>query len=254
MRHLTLVELLVVGSILVILMALLVPVLRKSLVQARLAECASQLKQMYMATIFYCEDHNMDYPAGTGTFGWKCPRYYSGGSQTGPGWYYYAGPGLLWNRGYLDDKEVLIDPGWMNDSDSTCVSYMGKNNWTYFLPADPEKRHAKNWSTGTYVYLANTWTPGKPVRRMGMPMHPEITAVSMCRQAGFTSFGTGCHDKEWMNCLYEDGHLRLFGGIAKHLAENYTTHPAWCSDAGNDWFYITYSSQWWLWTAVEDKD
>ncbi|MFW6038943.1 MAG: type II secretion system protein [bacterium] len=60
----TLVELLVVVSIIALLVALLLPALKAAREQARRVSCASNLRQIHLGVELYAEDHDGWYPAG----------------------------------------------------------------------------------------------------------------------------------------------------------------------------------------------
>jgi prepilin-type N-terminal cleavage/methylation domain-containing protein len=63
----TLIELLVVIAVIALLLAIVVPVLRKVKAQARKAVCSSQLHQWGVALIAYGGDHNSRLPKTPGT-------------------------------------------------------------------------------------------------------------------------------------------------------------------------------------------
>jgi len=72
----TLIELLVVIAIIAILAAILFPVFATAREKARQTACASNLKQLALATIQYCQDFDENMPCGGGV----------GGPMTGGGW------------------------------------------------------------------------------------------------------------------------------------------------------------------------
>lgn len=59
----TLIELLVVISIIALLIAILLPALSKARESAQGIQCASNIRQAFMAMTYYCDDHNGLYPA-----------------------------------------------------------------------------------------------------------------------------------------------------------------------------------------------
>lgn len=106
----TLIELLVVIAIISILAAILFPVFATAREKARQTACASNLKQIGIATLQYIQDYDELYPSGT-FFGVQ-----------------YADHGCGWTRQmypYIKSKQVLVCP---NDGKGSRLSYVGNAN------------------------------------------------------------------------------------------------------------------------------
>ncbi len=70
----TLVELLVVITILAILMSLFLPALRKTIYKTRTAACVNKLKGIGAGVMMYCDDNNDVYPTDTECYHFNCDR------------------------------------------------------------------------------------------------------------------------------------------------------------------------------------
>jgi prepilin-type N-terminal cleavage/methylation domain-containing protein len=81
-RGFTLVELLVVIAIISILAGMLLPVLENAVESAHKISCMNNLKQIYLATSFYAQDHNQYIPDSSRLGDSRYGAYYTVGSST----------------------------------------------------------------------------------------------------------------------------------------------------------------------------
>ena len=76
----TLVELLVVISIIALLVAILLPALNKAREQAKLISCMSNVRQVGLACITYAADNEGWYPENPGQTGYASPHWWRNGN------------------------------------------------------------------------------------------------------------------------------------------------------------------------------
>ena len=95
----TLVELLVVVGIIAILIAILMPALRRARNQAQKVDCMARVRQIMVATQMYTQLHK----------GWL-PGPFGGTNPPGPHNMYDVDTGWLWTTNCLREKEVWLCP------------------------------------------------------------------------------------------------------------------------------------------------
>ena len=97
----TLVELLVVISIIAVLVAILLPALNKAREQAKLVSCMSNVRQVGLACITYAADNEGWYPENPGQTGYASPHWWRNGE----------GIDLVDRLSpYIGDLWVFVDP------------------------------------------------------------------------------------------------------------------------------------------------
>jgi len=103
-RGFSLIELLVVISIVALLIALLLPALQSARREAKMVQCASNQRQIYVSIQLYLNDNERYMVPHDGNQEYYMKRTHPGGDSTGWGGYLVLG-------GHLTSDEVLLDPG-----------------------------------------------------------------------------------------------------------------------------------------------
>jgi prepilin-type processing-associated H-X9-DG protein/prepilin-type N-terminal cleavage/methylation domain-containing protein len=107
-RAFTLIEVLVVFSILVLLAALLSPALASSREQARTVVCCANIRQLLLGLLNYEAEHQ-SLPYGFAIRGVEPPGGYQGNAlYDGPGWWWFDYAGLIRHKSWMKTGETKI--------------------------------------------------------------------------------------------------------------------------------------------------
>jgi len=139
----TLIELLVVIAIIAVLAAILFPVFATAREKARQASCASNLRQLGLATLMYLQDYDETYPLYQydDCQGFTCYQYWFG-LRTATGW---------------DKTRGLLYPYMKNGAIQRCPS------WTGVTRFGDGNGYGYNWGyIGSDYYLTFNWPPLDP--------------------------------------------------------------------------------------------
>ena len=236
----SLVELLVVLSIISVLFALLLPGLEQAMQQSRLTACANQQKQVYLGVMAYAEQNGYRGPDWNGHCGWS-PM-----SSMADPYLKSCQLGRILSSGCME-KELLVDPGFINNTETGNLVYRGEIRWNRVSPVPNPYQLPVNWTSGTYsMYLwsAEGGSGFAKIRRLDKPINFPVT---LCRQDSLT-FDIMNHERKMMNACYEDGHIRTIDAAAGH-AEMIIRNV----DAKNNGSASALGYNWWNWARDRDK-
>lgn len=180
----TLIELLVVVAIIAILAALLLPALRQAKESAKAARCASNLKQIGLATLQYAHDNN-DYLPTSGCASGVCP-----GSCPNLGFWCQLQPSYIpWGGNGAYSSDIFFCPSypWTGRSAGQPSQYYGPpgggiNNThvnygyiTYAAVWNAVKRDGTDEWVIRYIQVA-----GEKSGRLSELRSPHLTMAFMC--------------------------------------------------------------------------
>jgi prepilin-type N-terminal cleavage/methylation domain-containing protein/prepilin-type processing-associated H-X9-DG protein len=162
-RGFTLIEMLVVIGILAVLIALLVPALRRAREQANSVTCQSNLRQIYNGFVLYAQEFDDRIPP-TG----NCATF-------GGGWFRYLG-----RRGYFGAPDYLINTPYARErwpvfrcpAEPGSAQTQGDGTWYDYRYVGTS--YVMNWYVSQYNYDVNYPLGYKNVFRHGLFAGPQI--------------------------------------------------------------------------------
>jgi prepilin-type N-terminal cleavage/methylation domain-containing protein/prepilin-type processing-associated H-X9-DG protein len=181
----TLVELLVVTGIIALLVAMLLPSLRKARLQAQLVQCQSNLRQVYIGFVMYANEFKDRIPpvgnSATDGHGWARYLGYRG---------YWGKPDLLVPSGYVQERWPVLrcpsEPGTAN------CGGPGYNDLTYYDYRYYGNSYAMNWSVSNYNYDVG-YMSNNPFR-LGLFKGPETGAYPLPKDRSDAPLVMDCED------------------------------------------------------------
>ncbi len=228
----TLIEVLVVISIIALLIAVLLPALSQARAAAKRSTCLSAVRQLAIGVAMYAGDFDdwapVDYTRDT---------YPGGFTPTGPaahhmfynkwtnlGLLYSAHPGPVKRAGYVNDIRAYFCPAMSGDTTNDTYGYYASRD----ALEDPRK-------SGWLMYHSYMYRVTPPVRgEVGFwRLVDNPTAIFLTdRVLNTTGTAMGArHGREGVNAAFTDGHARWVGddAIYDHFGSQPTPTPSFSS-------------------------
>jgi prepilin-type N-terminal cleavage/methylation domain-containing protein len=237
----TLIELLVVIAIIAILAAILFPVFAQARAQARKTSCLSNVKQISLGVLMYCQDFDETFPLA---FIKVNPPQAEAFVGTTASWHNLVQPYVKnWGLMICPDVDILnrpdprnyLDPflnygmpgnaasqgkSWFTDGYYLGNPGLGGNQalWDGIIGQDgrPASAGFSGWSDGT-----GKTSTSSPMAALGSPASMTMVSDASAPDWWVTYFNVGGTDTFWY-CVswYPEYRLRRFGPIARHLQAN----------------------------------
>jgi len=210
----TLIELLVVIAIIAILAAILFPVFARAREKARMASCASNLKQVALGALMYGQDNDEVY------VGWNQGAHCNT-------------PGGSWPEHvifpYVKNNQLFICPSKIFTGRTTC-SYW--SSWANAMNLNSSYGwNCRGLGNGRGTEMSKVQKPAELfwVADGGNPWRPYKRVPTGCG-AGYTSDATEPHN-EGRNIAYVDGHVKWMKSSKAYAADKATmdTYLPWAN-------------------------
>lgn len=223
-RGFSLIELLVVISIIAVLAGLLLPALGAARTAARTTRCLANLQQLNVGTHAYAADHRETLPVGPATPSAVNPaitwsEFFSNwlwiGASAQP-----TGHGVLMTWGYLNDVAAVRCPGEdqpeIYDAELTNLQINGGDVFS------------------AYGYRSYDQTTGRRIHDLGLNLAGQSARmlyldVNRHGPAGLLPSPATNHGEKLSNIAYADGHAATKDNRGRHfsaLEEHYASFPA----------------------------
>lgn len=235
----TIIELLVVVSIISLLMAMLLPALSKARGAAQQVQCGSNMRQNIMVVDIYATDHAGHYPDGgtSVTYNWFNEM---GGAQEAN----ISGMGLVFASGYLTAmdpmfcpsqdggsywrsklsravgfgtrdnpglfRQMAMTPPWGNHSLSTTINV----RFVRWAQSNHAAGYGSNWSsTNKELYIYHQEKMPSGVRKAIALISDDFTF----RPGNYDAQGKYYHEARGYNVAYSDGHVEFIADPNKKI-------------------------------------
>lgn len=219
----TLVELLVVISIITLLISILLPALAAAREAAQSIECMSNLRQIGIATVIYQGDHDSSYPPIVYDPQASGNKYRNTDSSTVEYW-----PGMFYKKQYIKDPHIYACPS--APYHTYFLHIIGSSNPTPSNAAWRQIDYGANyihiWGQGFLTGQHYSRTTGHPVKQYKITDPSQtISVVDSYRtdyprgSGGYGWFGVYSYSATWakyapdarhnnaVNVLWTDGHV-----------------------------------------------
>ena len=191
----TLIELLVVISIIAILASLLLPTISRSMEQARITKCRSNLRQVGVATTVFAGDNDGSFPQ---------PLDNGLGRLNQPHWSYVAySDGFIGVTG-ARNMGVLFEKGYFNNGEACYCPSQKKSSWQFDTYPEPWIGEGSPMVRAGYNYNIQADSSGYLLYNK-ISQHPATKIFAMDLTHAINNLAHGSLNPALWNVMYIDG-------------------------------------------------